>query len=952
MNSSIRSKDAINFLALVREDLASIKASQEAESTVVTGQYRHVEVSPIPKAEYFETAEELDEMPPSVLGRFKIIEQIGEGGFARVFLANDPNLDRDVALKLPKPHALLSSDSRARFEREAKSAAILSHPNIVPVFESGAFGPIHFIASEYCAGPTLRKWLTGAGKQSNPRMAVEIVCRLADALQHAHHRGIIHRDLKPANIILADGDKDLASRLRITDFGLARQVLDHDSLTANGAIIGTPAYMSPEQAEGIVVVDHRTDIYSLGMILYELLMGTAPFKRKNHAASIAAVINESVPSIRDANPKIDRDLESICLKSLQKDPELRYPSAHDFGQDLERWLQGREVSVRKLSRPETFQRWLKRNRLLAVAVSLAIFSLTAGFLVSASQWKQAQTNLVLSNQQRQRAEKNADELHGTIVKALEISVDSLEKDIQVSSSQQKVLDELMLAHKRLIDEEAEVQVSSETFDCYQRLARIYRGTGRLAEAFAVCDQSEKMIERCFETEGGKKRFALSASKMQMERGLAAVDSGQRGLMRESYDKSIKLFEAAETGSDRQQWLKAGFKLYRNVAFSHFSDRETEESVAAFGLAAQCANEALELSPDSVLAKYYVAKSLCDISHTTLRGDNWQSGLEMLEEAELRFMEIAADPESEIDCRYRLCYIRNEIGFYLRSKVKDYDRAEEYIRMAMDGLRELIKERPGMLRYTNRLSHAYLRLIDVYRDQGMHDEVLTLVPESIDAHRAGYKRWSDQRTAYSLLRAGVIWNDEYGDSEKAIAAFDEAIEMLEESDTFALDFEPLVDTLLAAYRQKSIFYDGQKNRGKATGAAGDGYRLAVQRALRFPSERNLKFARSRAIFFAKRMSSDGEFGHAKAVLDTLAEAGSSSMKTQYDVAHFWAKLDHMQREEGRDKEVWMVSRAKALNHLANAIELGFSDYELLRNGKYFSEYQHLPEFEANCDRIEP
>ena len=945
MSSKIKARDAIDFLAMVRKDLEIVKPGLESASTVVSGRFSEIDVRRFSNAE-----PDCESATPSFLGRFEVVKQIGEGGFAKVFLANDPNLDRPVALKVPKPHVLLSAESRARFEREAKSAAILSHPNIVPVFECGASGPIHFIASEYCSGPTLQQWLTSFDKPPAPRTVVEIVCRLADALQHAHHRGIIHRDLKPANIILISSNKDLPSRLRITDFGLARQVSDQDSLTEHGAIVGTPAYMSPEQAEGIVEVDHRTDIHSLGMILYEMLMGTAPFKRKNHAASIAAVINESVPMLCSANPQVDRDLEAICLKALQKEPASRYESAHDFRRDLLRWLDGRAVSVRKLSQPETFRRWLTRNPLVASAVSFGIASLAIGLLFSASQWNQAQTNLQQSNLQRVRAEKNAEQLHGTLVKALEISLDALEKDPEVSPSQQQVLDELMLAHKQLIDEEAEqVEITAKTFDCYERLIRIYRNSARYEEAYAICDQAEKMIDRCFATEAGRQKFGMCATEVFLQRGLVADDLSDREVQQSSYSKSIELLLESEPHVDRLAWLEKGFRVYRNWGFTNFS-RDNEKCRAAFELAAQCANEALELDPKSELSQFNAAMCYSDMGHLDREGENWMLSLERLEEAERRFTEIAANPESELDYRYRLCYIRSEICWHLRVHVKDYERAEEYIRKSLDGLKELVEEFPGLNQYTNRLSHVYLRLIDVYRDQEMFDEVMALIPEANEVHGLATPKWCAMRRGLTNILAGRIYANELDEPGKAEVAFDAAIDELEASDYFSLSNDHTIDTLLDAFRHKSMLYDAQRQSTRAIEVAGDGYRLAVQRALSIPNDHNIDKALHRGKYYAHRLAKIKKFGHAKSVLDTLSEAGAESMKAQYEVAHFWAKMDFLQREAGAEKSLWEASRANSISHLSKAIELGFDDHERLVSGQYFREYRHLTKFKTICDRI--
>src|SRR5262245_27685604 len=320
--------------------------------------------------------------PPSVPG-YEILGELGRGGMGVVYKARQVSLGRLVALKMILAGAHASADDRKRFRAEAEAVARLQHANIVQIHEIGESEGHPFFSLEFVEGPSLAQRLAG-----NPLRAADaaaLVETLARAVHYAHERGIVHRDLKPANVLLQIADcrlqietiprdgqaasssaKSAISNLqsaipKIADFGLAKQLGADAGQTRTGAVMGTPDYISPEQAAGAKGVGPAADVYSLGAILYECLTGRPPFRNDTPLDTLLQVTSvEPMPPSR-LQPKVPRDLETICLKCLEKEPHARYATARDLADDLQRFVQGRPIAARPVGRVGRLWRWARRN---------------------------------------------------------------------------------------------------------------------------------------------------------------------------------------------------------------------------------------------------------------------------------------------------------------------------------------------------------------------------------------------------------------------------------------------------------------------------------------------------------------------------------------------------------------------------------------------------------------
>jgi tetratricopeptide (TPR) repeat protein/tRNA A-37 threonylcarbamoyl transferase component Bud32 len=430
-------------------------------------------------------------LPGQCFGDYEVHELLGEGGMAVVYKARQKVPDRLVALKMLRPELREAVADAQRLRNEADLIAQLDHPALVPLYEVGEAEGRFYFSMKLIEGGSL------AGQverfRNDLRAAASLVAAAARAVHHAHQRGILHRDLKPSNILLdADG------RPHVTDFGLARRVEVDSTLTRSGIIVGTPSYMAPEQAAGRrAAITTATDVYGLGTILYELLTGRPPFQGESVLDTLVQVQEREPTPPGQNNPRVDRDLGTICLKCLEKESQRRYGSAEALAEDLERWLAGEPIEARPIGRLERATRWCRRKPLATAVIALAavvaaILPASAFFIWQGQH--EAQRQREKADEQRQRAQRYYRQAR-TVDQMLTRAAERLGRIPRMTEQRREFLQEVIKSYEGFLQEESnDPAVRQEMGKAYLTIGKVHNDLGNFQEAETAYLHAERIFD--------------------------------------------------------------------------------------------------------------------------------------------------------------------------------------------------------------------------------------------------------------------------------------------------------------------------------------------------------------------------------------------------------------------------------------------------------------------------
>lgn len=509
------------------------------------------------------------------LDRFEILDTLGQGAFGTVYKARDPKLDRVVAVKVPRQDNIGPREQdRDRFLREARSAAQLRHPSIVAVHEVGVVDEVTYLVSDFVEGVTLSDRLT-AGRPTT-REAAEIVAAVAEALQYAHAQGVVHRDIKPSNIMVRPDGTPV-----VMDFGLAKRDAGEITMTMEGQVLGTPAYMSPEQARGEGHrVDGRSDEYSLGVILYQLLTGELPF-RGNTRMLLHQVLHDDPKPPRTLNDRLPRDLETICLKAMAKEPARRYTTAGELAADLRRFLAGEAILARPVGRMEHAWCWARRKPTVAALIFSLFASLMAGtgistyFAITSRIEKQRADNKAIAAAESaskatkagERALRNATRARQAVERLLTRVSDDLVATPQTEQLRRKLLQDALTFHMQFEEDEEgdDPQIRFESALARVSLGVLYWRLGRAADAETAYREAIDRLTRLTEGSPERRDFQVELSHAYNYLGTLCYQRGRNEDAGRYFRESLRLHQELSPDPDPAAHIHVTAKLINNLA---------------------------------------------------------------------------------------------------------------------------------------------------------------------------------------------------------------------------------------------------------------------------------------------------------------------------------------------------------------------------------------------------
>ncbi|MFO0951736.1 MAG: serine/threonine-protein kinase [Isosphaeraceae bacterium] len=686
-------------------------------------------------------------------GDYELQKELGRGGMGVVYRALQVSLNRTVALKMIRSGVFADNAELQRFQNEAQAVALLDHAGIVPVYEVGEHDGQRYFSMKLVEGGNLADRLPSFS--ADPRAAATLLAETAEAVHHAHMRGVLHRDLKPANILV-----DAQGHPHVTDFGLAKRVEDDVELTASGAILGTPAYMSPEQTEGRRgTITTATDVYGLGAILYTLLAGKAPFGG-GLADTLHAVREKPPEPPRGLNANVPRDLETICLKCLAKDPRRRYPSAQALADDLRCWLDARPIAARRVGLAERAWLWCRRKpavAALAAAVAVAVLAGTVGiFAVQA----RANAELRLSNQRLGRQRSRAEEREQQAITAVKRFRDAVAENPELKGNRslealRKTLLKQPLAYFRSLRTSLQAEGDTDP-GSLDRLAQagfelgaLNREIGEARDALDAHREALAIRVKLAEAHPSKVEYLSDLADSQSEVGQLLNATGQPDDARRALEAALAL---RQTLVDRQP---RDVEYQSKLAVSHVSLGNLLRDLGRTVEARQAYEHALEIQRRVVADnpaqahQHELAQSLNNYG-MLLRSSGQAEAAKGAYESSRAILEKLTQTDASVPLYLKdLALSHNNLGIVLRAEGK-LDESRKAYEAARDIQRKLADAHPSVTEYQTSLATTLNNLGNLGREAGQPDAARA----SFEASRGIFQKLAESDPSELLFQSAL------------------------------------------------------------------------------------------------------------------------------------------------------------------------------------------------------
>jgi serine/threonine-protein kinase len=941
--------------------------------------------------------------PGDQFGPYELLAEIGRGGMGVVYRARHPGLDRLVALKCILAGQFASPREVQRFHLEAEAVAQLDHPNIVPVYEVGEHQGWHYYGMKLIEGESLAQALKH--RSFSPTEAARLLAAVARAIGHAHERGILHRDLKPGNILLQKHEirnpKSETSSLTssefvyITDFGLAKRVVlpDEDATTPalqtnSGAALGTPAYMAPEQAVNASTVTTAADVYSLGAILYELLAGRPPFKGPTPLETLMALLEKDPVGPRTLRREVPRDLETICLKCLTREPEKRYPSAQALAADLERFLAGEAIEARPAGALERFARWCSKRPLVAALSAALLVVASAGVALVFWQWQRAEEHLADAQAQHREVERHLAEVqrqkeladanfrdaqtqrheverHLAEVQRQKELVDStfreayravndlgeLTDDLARLPGSQKLrkkwLERSLAYYQRFLEQRgADSSLAVELADAHHRIAWITSLIGPKADALEAHQKARAIYQKLYDREPENRLYKSRLATAWHNVGQLEHAIGHTRESQDAYETARRLYDELHTADPKDAMNKAYFaNTWNSLGVLAREDRRAQNALAAFEKVRTLREELVKEHPKEPVYQTNLAAILNNLAvwHET-EGDK-KKGLQLHQEACDIQEKLVREYGDNQNFKADLAFTLQHVGMAQAGLGQTKDAFDSYKR-SLALREELARDNPSVIGHQMGLAGSHTSFGVLFGNQRDHAQALKAFQRTRkileDVHKIDNRAVHIRKDlAQCYFNLGVEHN--------ALKQYDDAVKNYRQS---VATYRNLVEEFRGNLGYRDSLSGVLNNLGLSLSRCGqhDEAPKAAREAVEL--ERGLCEADPKSAGFRRNLSQrlsalaqvEGAAGDAEKAIAAVEERKRLWPGNGHELARAAGELSAIAAKFENDSPARTKCIDLALATLREALEAGYRDFEQLRKFNDLRLVRERPEFE--------